>query len=103
MIRRPKEEPRLPFETKPLTINEVEIEEYIIPEDEKQAVLEQLYPFEGVPSLDEKQFDLHAGKIFRVGQFRVTREHGLNFLVSPFYEDGGGSVIDWLPPEAAQD
>ncbi len=27
-------------------------EEYVIPDDEKEAVLKQHYPFEGVPGLD---------------------------------------------------
>ena len=103
MIRPANEEPRLPFETKLLTIGGDEIEEYVIPEDKKAEVLQQLYPFDPVPSLDEERVDLHSGKRFRVGDFRVTREAGQNLLVSPFYEDGGGTVIDWMPPEAFEE
>jgi hypothetical protein len=97
------EEVRLPFPTRPLVINGVEIEEYLIPDDKKADVLNELYVFDPVPALDEERFDLHSGKKFKVRDFRVTREDGLNFLVSPYYEEGGGTVIDWLPPEAAQE
>ncbi|MCK4597795.1 hypothetical protein KAU04_07125, partial [bacterium] len=69
----------------------------------REEILKKLYPFEGVPSLDEEKFDLHEGKLFQVREFRVTREHRMNFLVSPYYPNSGGSVIDWMPPEFADD
>jgi len=94
------EEARLPFSTKPLVINGVEIEEYVIPDDKKAEVLKELYIFDPVPALDEERFDLHSGKKFVIRDFRVTREEGQNFLVSPYYEEGGGTVIDWMPAEA---
>ena len=94
-------EPRLPFPTRPLKVHGGTVEEYVIPDEKKMEVLEKLYPFEGVPSLDEESFDLHEGRLFKVREFRVTREHGMNFLVSPYYPHSGGSVIDWMPPEFA--
>lgn len=94
-------EPRLPYLTKPLIINGREIEEYIIPEDDKGIVLEKMCLWE-LPDLDEQRFDLHSGKLFTVRDFRVTRENGRNWLVSPYYEEGGGTVIDWMPPEWAE-
>jgi len=97
------EEPMLPFPTKPLVIHGVKIEEYIIPADKKAEVLAQIYIFTPVPSLDEELYDLHSGKKCFVRDYRVTREDGHNFLVSPFYEEGGGTVIDWLPADAAHD
>lgn len=96
-------EPRLPFPTKPLVINGTKIEEYIIPDEKKAEVLKQLYIFKPVPKLDEERFDLHSGKKFRVRDYRVTREDGMNFLVSPFYEEGGGTVIDWMPAGAGDE
>lgn len=92
-----EEQERLPYPTKRIQIHGVEIEEYIIPEHRKAAVLEEMYLFDPVPSLDEVRFDLHSGRLFTVRDFRVTREHGRNWLVSPYYEDGGGTVIDWMP------
>jgi hypothetical protein len=93
------EEPRLPFPTKPLVINDVQLEEYIIPENKKAEVLNELYPFEPVPSLDTVLYDLHSDKEFVVREFRVIREDGSNWLVSPYYEEGGGTVIDWVSPD----
>jgi len=97
------EEPRLPFPTKPLTINGIEVEEYVIPDDKKEEVLQELYPFVPVPSLDERFLDLHSEKVFAVREFRVLRERGHNWLVSPYYEEGGGTVIDWVPPEPSEE
>jgi hypothetical protein len=88
---------RLPFPTKPLIINDTVVEEYLIPEEQKEPVLEALYPFVPIPSLEEERLDLHSGKRFKVREFRVTHEAGMNCLVSPYYEEGGGTVIDWFP------
>ncbi len=99
-MKKKNEEPRLPFPTKPLVINGVKIEEYIIPDEKRAEVLKQLYIFDSVPALDEERFDLHSGKKFFVRDYRVTREDGQDFLVSPYYEEGGGTVIDWMPVEA---
>jgi hypothetical protein len=38
-------------------------------------------------------------KKFSLREFRVTREGGMNCLVNPYYEEGGGTVIDWVPPD----
>lgn len=62
-------------------------------------VLRELYRFIPKPSLDEERFDLHSGKVFKIREFRVTREVNYNWLVSPYYEQGGGTVIDWVPPD----
>jgi hypothetical protein len=90
-------DPRLPFPTKPLQIDDYTVEEYIIPEDKKETVLKALYPFVPLPSMSAVRLDLHTGKKFRVRDFRVTREGNMNCLVSPYYEEGGGTVIDWVP------
>ena len=85
------------------TISGVVSEEYEIPEEDRAAVLEQMYPFEGVPDLDEERLDIHCEKRFRVRDFKVVRESGLNYLVSPFYYEGGGTVADWFPVEDEND
>jgi len=41
-------------------------------------------------------YDLHADKTFIVKEFRVTWEHSMNYLVSPYYPESGGTVIDWM-------
>ena len=94
---------KLPYPTIPLRVGGRVVEEYIIPGIDKQQVLEDLYLFAPVPSLDEERFDLHAQKKFRVGDYRVIRQEGANFLVSPHFPDGGGTVVDWMPVEWAED
>jgi hypothetical protein len=90
---------RLPFPTKPLSLNGITVEEYLVPEEQKELVLRALYPFIPLPSMDEERIDLHSGKRFKIREFRVIREGRMNFLVSPYYQEGGGTVIDWVPPD----
>jgi len=91
---------RLPYPTKPLVFpNGASVEEFIIPDEDKEIVLEQLYPFSPTPKLTDVMYDLHADKTFIVKDFRVTWEHGMNYLVSPYYPESGGTVIDWVDEE----
>lgn len=88
---------RLPYATKPMYFpNGASVEEFIIPEEDREIVLEQLYPFSPIPKLTDEMYDLHADKTFLVRDFRVTWEHGMNYLVSPYYPESGGTVIDWM-------
>ena len=97
----PPIEERLPYATKPLIFPNGEIvEEFMIPDEDKEIVLEQLYPFSPVPNLTDVLYDLHADKTFVVKDFRVTWEHGMNYLVSPYYPESGGTVIDWMDENA---
>ena len=90
-------EPELPYPTRPLVLPDRIIEEYIIPVKKKGEVLKQLYPFTPIPALTARMLDIHEDKTFRVRDFRVTRENNRNWLVSPYYHLGGGTVIDWFP------
>ena len=88
----------LPYPSRPLKLDRGPVvDEYIIPEDKKAEVLNLLCFFGDVPKLDDEMLDLHADKTFRVRDFRVTRESGHNWLVSPYYPESGGTVIDWMP------
>lgn len=82
-----------------------EIEVYIIPQEDKQAVLEKLYFFTPVPNMDTTLFDLHQQKTFTVRDFIVTRENEGNILVSPYYLETGGTMLDWIdiPPDQNPD
>lgn len=87
---------RLPYQTRPMYFpNGASVEEFIIPDEDRELVLEQLYPFSPIPKLTDVMYDIHAEKTFMVKEFRVTWEHGMNFLVSPYYPESGGTVIDW--------
>ena len=90
-------EERLPYPTQPMYFPDgTSVEEFIIPDEDREIVLEQLYPFSPVPKLTDEVEDLHVNKKFIVKDFRVTWEHGMNYLVSPYYPEGGGTVIDWI-------
>lgn len=92
---------RLPYATKPMYFRDgSSVEEFLIPDEDKEIVLEQLYPFSPVPKLTDEMYDLHADKTFIVKDFRVTWEHGMNYLVSPYYPDSGGTVIDWMDKDS---
>jgi len=94
-------EEKLPYPTQPMFFSDgTSVEEFIIPEEDKEIVLEQLYPFSPIPKLTDEVEDLHAGKKFIVKDFRVTWEHGMNYLVSPYYPESGGTVIDWMDEDA---
>jgi hypothetical protein len=93
-------DPRLPFPTKTIQLQNDTIEVYIIPEEKKAEVLKKLYPFIPVPSLDDEMLDIHADKKFIVRDFCVTREGQMNLLVSPYYFESGGTVIDWWPEDS---
>ncbi len=88
---------RLGYQTETLKMsNGCEVERYIIPEEDKQKVLDMLYPFAGQPSLDDELLDIHTDKNFKVRDYIVTREGDGNFLVSPYYAEKGGTVLDWI-------
>ena len=92
-----EEEPKLDFPLEEATgpANE-KIEVYVIPYDRKEELLKKLYPFHPLPSLDSTMYDIHEEKTFVVRDFMVIRDHGLNFLVSPYFCSSGGSVLDWI-------
>ncbi|MBQ7651833.1 MAG: hypothetical protein IJS15_12790 [Victivallales bacterium] len=81
--------------------NGCEVERYIIPEEDRQKVLDALYPFNDQPGLDEERLDIHTSRLFKVRDFIVTREGNGNFLVTPFYAEAGGTVLDWMMPDKA--
>ena len=54
-------EERLPYDTQPMYFpNGIWVEEFIIPEEDKEIVLEQLYPFSPIPKLTDKMYDIFA-------------------------------------------
>jgi hypothetical protein len=95
-------EEKLPYLTHPLFFPDgSSVEEFIIPDEDRQLVLEQLYPFSPVPLLTDRMIDIHTDKVFEVKDFKVTWEYGMNYLVSPYYTEGGGTVIDWMDEDQA--
>ncbi len=96
--------PRLDYPTEPLKMaNGCIVEKYVIPDEDRRKVLKALYPFADTPSLDEVMVDIHTKKEFKVGEYMVTREGDGNFLVTPYYAEAGGTVLDWISPESSKD
>ena len=85
----------LPFPTQPLRVADRFLEEYVIPPDRKGEVLRKLYPSFPVPALGAMMLDLHEERFFRVGEFRVLRGGGTDWLVSPYFPSSGATVEDW--------
>jgi hypothetical protein len=71
--------------------------EYEIPEECKAGVLKKMYPFVDCPKMDDKRYDHCEGEAFIVRDFKVVRENEANYLVSPYYHNSGGTVLDWFP------
>jgi hypothetical protein len=95
---------KLPYQTRPLFFsNGASVDEFIIPDEDRELILEQLYPFSHIPKLTDVVYDLHADKTFVFKDFRVTWEHGMNYLVSPYYPESGGTVIDWVDEDWANE
>ena len=102
IINGPQE--RLDYPTEILKMsNGCEVEKYIIPEEDKEKVLNALYPFNDTPALDDERLDIHNNRTFKVRDYIVVREGDGNFLVSPYYAEAGGTVLDWIKPEKDDD
>lgn len=90
---------RLDYPTEMLKLsNGCEVEKYIIPDEDKEKVFDALYPFIGRTSLEHTLIDIHTSKTFKVRDYIVIREGDGNFLVSPYYAEKGGTVLDWMNP-----
>ena len=89
--------PALPYPLLPLKMMEgPDAQEYQIPETEREKVFQEQYPFVDCPRMDDIRFDLHEQKRFVVREYRLIRECGRNFIVSPYYPHSGGMVVDWM-------
>lgn len=91
--------PRLGYPVRKMAFGGMSLEEYIIPDEDRARVLDELYPFEPVPGLNERMFDLHEEKEFLVREYRVVRGPEIDLLVSPYFPMSGGTVIDWMPAD----
>ena len=97
-ISGPQEPLDYPTETLEMA-NGCKVERYIIPDEDRQKVLDALYPFFPTPSLDADMLDIHTQRRFKVRDYIVTREGDGNFLVTPYYAEAGGTVLDWITPQ----
>lgn len=70
---------------------------YVIPSAEKYEVLKAAYLGEPVPGPNAVLEDIHTEREFLFKDLLVVKNGDLVELETPFFMDGGGSVIDWVP------
>ena len=75
----------LPYPTQKINTIYGETVEYLIPDDRREEVLKELYPFGTPPSLDDVLMDIHLDKEFAVRDFKVIEQNGYVMLVSPYF------------------
>lgn len=92
--------PELPYPLKEVECADGTVQRiYQIPDADKAGVLADLYPFDGgAPSIDDTLYDIHERKAFKVRDFLVIRWCGGNLLVSPYFPQSGGMLVDWIDP-----
>jgi len=87
----------LPYPTQPLKTLYGDTVEYIIPEGQKEKVLKKLFPFGDPPPMSATWMDIHEKKEFQIKDFKVVQQGDYVLLVSPYFANSGGSVVDWEP------
>lgn len=75
---------------------------YDIPMEEREAVLNNLWPFMDIPGQDDIMFDIHSSKFFQFKAAKVIRFEKYNMLVTPYYFESGGTCLDIISEEASQ-
>ena len=91
------ESPILDYELKRLDCGEYQAElVYEIPDEDKEKVFKELWPFGDCPAMDEVFFDIHEGEPFIVKDYQVIRSRNRNFICSPYYAHSGGMVVDFV-------
>ena len=70
---------------------------YVISPEEKYEVLKAAYLCEPVPGPNAVLEDIHTEREFLFKDLLVVKNGDLVELETPFFMDGGGSVIDWVP------
>ena len=73
---------------------------YEIPEDKKLEVLKELWPFVDTPDGDRVFLDIHSGKEVVFKECLVVRSNLRNLIVSPYYFESGGMVVDLISPDS---
>ena len=69
---------------------------------DKQKFLNENYPFNSPPELTEKLRCLHCCEVITVGDYKVYKEQGDNFLYicCPNAPECDGTIIDWIDVDA---
>lgn len=91
------EQPKLPYDLEDwIGSDGVTYQKYVIPDDKRQEVLDNTFPFTPVPKIDETMIDLHTEKDFIVKDYAIIRYANRNIVVSPYFNEKGGMSVDWI-------
>ena len=91
------EEGILPFELEPITCANGAVEYlYKISPTRIRAALELCHGTEGLLDTKKEIFDLHSKKTVTVDELRILRYKGRNIVVSPYYAESGGMLVDLI-------
>lgn len=92
-------EPVLPYPLVPFG----NCEEYQLPLESKASFFAENSHFGNRLCMTDTVFDLHSQKFFTLSDYKVIREREINYIVSPYYLEGGGTVIDFMPEQFGHD
>ena len=70
--------------------------------NDKHKFLNEHYPFDVAPELTDKFRCLHCGEVITVGEYKIFKEQGDDFLYicCPNAPECDGTVIDWIDVDA---
>lgn len=94
----PEEYEMLDFPTETRTIDNEVFLEYIVPDEKKLALFDEIWG-EEIKSLSEKRYDPIRKKFFKIQEARVFRIYGENVIVSPYYQESACTMYEWIPPD----
>jgi len=87
----------LPFALEPITCANGAVEYlYKISPTRIRAALELCHGTEGLLDTKKEIFDLHSKKTVTVDDLRILRYKGRNIVVSPYYAESGGMLVDLI-------
>ena len=69
-------------------------EEYIIPDEKKWEVIDEMRLFDCPAKPTTRMIDIHCDRHFTARRFKVVHESGSDWLVSPYYYSSRGTAID---------
>ena len=93
------EMPVLGFPLEDLVLPNGQIEQvYNIPAELVFQTAVSLWPFLPEPTAETEFVDVHCDKKFKFKEAKIIRFDNRNMLVSPFYAEKGGTVLDFIDP-----
>lgn len=74
-------------------------QEYVIPAKDLEKTLKLVCPFDMNFSPETEFMDIHESKLVKAKDLRIILCHGVNMIVSPYYDHSGGTLVDLVDPE----